>query len=140
LGLNEEALKAVGQWLFTPATGGGRAVRVSATVTANFRIRHWSIIRLQYYSPPNTSPPTLTMRYSPAWGETCGEIDLMVQIGANGVPADVRVVTSEYGPMNDPAIATLGAWRFKPATREGVPVAIGADVALDCEPWPKPLP
>jgi outer membrane biosynthesis protein TonB len=38
MGLDEQAIGAVMQWRFKPGTKDGKAVRVSAQVTVNFRL------------------------------------------------------------------------------------------------------
>jgi TonB family protein len=38
LGLDEEALKAIGQWKFQPGAKNGEAVPVQATIEVNFRL------------------------------------------------------------------------------------------------------
>lgn len=53
-----------------------------------------------------------------------GEVELLVDIGADGAPASVVVSkTSGHPVLDDAAVAAVRRWRFDPATRGGAPVA-----------------
>ena len=94
--------------------------------------------RMQFNTPPNASPAVLRLSFLPIWGETCRDFVLRLQIGADGVPADVRVLRGTNEATREEAIETVKSWRFKPASLNRLPVASSAEVALTCEPWPAP--
>jgi TonB family protein len=59
MGLDEEAIEAVKQWRFEPATRNGQPVPVMINVEVNFRFHDMPVISPMLYSPPASSakPP-----------------------------------------------------------------------------------
>jgi TonB family protein len=56
LGLDETAVAAVSDWLFTPGKKDGKPVEVQATIEVSFRMledaRHWSLSGAHFTVPP----------------------------------------------------------------------------------------
>jgi TonB family protein len=60
-----------------------------------------------------------------------GEVILSVTIGADGTTRDVKVVQPLGLGLDEKAVDAVRAWRFQPGTKDGVPVAVIAQVALN---------
>src|SRR5688572_16882539 len=61
-----------------------------------------------------------------------GEVVLTIEITAEGTVANPRVRKSldrEHG-LDEAAIEAAGRWRFKPATKDGQPVAVVAELII----------
>ena len=83
----------------------------------------------------DTPPPDYPLQYLCAGAG--GEVTLVVQIGADGAPADVRVeYASRHPELDAAAIAAVRTWRFKPATSRGKPVATKIRVPVKFTPPP----
>jgi protein TonB len=54
-----------------------------------------------------------------------------VTIGTDGIPSDIRVSRSLQQDLDANAIAAVRQWRFRPAIREGAPVAINAQIEIN---------
>jgi TonB family protein len=52
-------------------------------------------------------------------------------VGTDGVPQDVKVVRGLGFGLDEKAIEAVEGWRFKPATRDGVPLAVPAQVEVN---------
>ena len=57
-----------------------------------------------------------------------GSVVLAFEIAPNGLPSDIKVVERLDPGLDQNAVSALGQWQFKPATREGKPVAVAAKV------------
>lgn len=94
-------------------------------------------------APPAPPPPTLEppqpidvrVAYPPG-GEGRHTVVVEVAVGADGFVHGVSVVR---GPplFSDAALQQAKGWRFRPATRDGVPVAARLRFAVDFEPAPE---
>lgn len=60
-----------------------------------------------------------------------GKVELRVEVGADGKVADVRVLSATLpGVFDDAAVTAARAWTFKPALRDGKPVAAAVKVPV----------
>jgi TonB family protein len=101
-----------------PGSGGGfgnGAYRVGNGVTAPIAI---------YKPEPEYSEEARKAKYS-------GEVILAVVIDAKGLPTDIRVVHSLGLGLDEQAIKAVQQWRFKPGTKDGKPVAVQAQIAVN---------
>ena len=79
---------------------------------------------------PGVHPPQVLKEVKPAFPPTAGvrrvdgRIGVRVIVRPDGVPGAVVVVDSMSPSMDKAAVAAVGAWRFKPATLDGAPVAV----------------
>ena len=59
-----------------------------------------------------------------------GKMVLSIVVDANGNVGDVKVMNSLEPSLDDNAVRTVRTWTFKPATRDGVPVAVRVTVEI----------
>ena len=80
-------------------------------------------------TPPPAYPPEL------ACFDRGGTVGLLMQIGVDGAPADIRVETSSGHPQLDQsATEAVESWKFRPATRNGNPIATDLRVPVTFSP------
>lgn len=60
-----------------------------------------------------------------------GTAVLSVEIGADGVPRNIQVVRGLGLGLDDNAVAAVSTWRFQPATKEGAPVPVAAQIEVN---------
>lgn len=60
-----------------------------------------------------------------------GVVGLLLVVGKDGRPYDIRVRQSLGMGLDEKAIEAVGRWRFKPATLNGQPVATQIEVEVD---------
>lgn len=63
-------------------------------------------------------------------GQQQGNVLLIGRIDREGNVQDLRMISASFQGFVDPALAAVRAWRFKPATRDGKPVEIAANVGV----------
>ncbi len=63
-------------------------------------------------------------------GQQQGNVLLIGRIDREGRVQDLRMIAASYQGFIDPALAAVRAWQFKPATRDGKPVEIAANVGV----------
>ena len=80
-------------------------------------------------TPPPAYPPEL------ACFDRGGTVGLLMQIGVDGAPADIRVETSSGHPQLDQsATEAVESWKFRPATRNGNLIATDLRVPVTFSP------
>jgi len=83
------------------------------------------------------SQPVPIFRPEPEYSEEArkakwqGEVGLRVIIDANGTPVDIRVTRSLGLGLDEKAIEAVTKWRFKPAMKDGKPVAVSANIVVN---------
>lgn len=63
-------------------------------------------------------------------GQQQGNVLLIGRIDREGNVQDLRMIAASFQGFVDPALAAVRSWRFKPATRDGKPVEIAANVGV----------
>ena len=53
-----------------------------------------------------------------------GFVDIVWIVGVDGKPTDIDVVESSHSGFELPAVDALKKWKFKPAKKNGVPIAL----------------
>jgi TonB family protein len=85
----------------------------------------------------DVSAPTLLTKVEPEYPDSAraeklqGTTVLAVTIGTDGIPGDIRVARSLQQDFDANAIVAVRQWRFRPAIREGAPVAVNAQVEIN---------
>ena len=59
-----------------------------------------------------------------------GNVNLVARIDKEGKIQNLLPLASSFQPLVEPAIAAVEKWRFKPATRDGKPVDIAANIGV----------
>jgi TonB family protein len=60
-----------------------------------------------------------------------GEVELEIVVRRDGSVGDVRILRGLGGGLNDRAVQAVRQWRFSPAQRQGVPVDVIVEVAVE---------
>jgi TonB family protein len=63
-------------------------------------------------------------------GQQQGNVLLIGRIDREGNVQDLRMIAASFQGFIEPALAAVRAWHFKPATRDGKPVEIAANVGV----------
>lgn len=99
-------------------------------------------------APPSVPPTQPLARNTPppvypealACDGVGGQVVLQLEIGADGRPASMRVLTSSSeAELDEAAIAAVRNWEFAPATTNGQPVTSNIQVPVTFSP-PNPRP
>jgi TonB family protein len=87
--------------------------------------------------PRDVTPPVPTYRPEPSYtlqarhDKIEGGVTLWIVVDAQGNVTDVREVSKPLGEgLDEKAIETVKTWKFKPATRNGVPVPVRVTVEI----------
>ncbi len=76
-------------------------------------------------------PPAPIVRHDPPPKRgKLGDVVVRIVIDANGFVKDPKVIKSLDPDRDESAILAVKTWRFRPGTRQGVPVAVSADIAF----------
>jgi TonB family protein len=52
-------------------------------------------------------------------------------VGTDGNPRDIKVVKSLGNALDEKAMNAVKTWKFEPATKDGVPVAVQIRIEVD---------
>lgn len=83
------------------------------------------------------SAPGITFRVEPGYSEEAraaklqGAVVLALIVDRNGLPRSIRVVKSLGMGLDEKAIEAVRKWRFKPGTKDGVPVPVHATIEVN---------
>ena len=76
------------------------------------------------------SPPRVVYQEEPEYSDKArkkkiqGTVELSAVVGADGNVHDVKIEHSAEASLDRQAVAALKKWKFKPATKDGEPVAV----------------
>jgi TonB family protein len=140
--LDEKAVEAVSQWRFKPGTKNGVPVAVGAQADVEFRL--FNDAQRAAASPAgNATPPSLVSKVEPEYTKEArkkkfsGNVLLSLIVGTDGIPRDIKVVSPLGLGLDEKAMEAVSKWRFKPGTRNGVPVPVKAQAEVSfklCNP------
>jgi TonB family protein len=60
-----------------------------------------------------------------------GTVLVSVVIGADGVPGQIELVRGAGFGLDEKAAEAVSKWRFKPATKDGAPVRVKAQIEVN---------
>ena len=81
----------------------------------------------------DTPPPEYPAQL--ACDDIGGTVGLIMEIGVDGSPVNIRVENSSGQPaLDQSAMDTVGTWTFRPATRNGKPVTTDLRVPVTFDP------
>ncbi|TWI11613.1 energy transducer TonB [Aerolutibacter ruishenii] len=81
----------------------------------------------------DTSPPDYPLDL--ACSQVGGSVELLVTVGPEGTPTDIRVArTSKVPALDASAEAAVRNWKFRPATRNGQPTTAKLQVPVKFTP------
>ena len=63
-------------------------------------------------------------------GQQQGNVLLIGRIDREGNVQNLRMISASFQGFVEPALAAVRAWRFKPATRDGKPIDVAANVGV----------
>lgn len=147
---SEAAVECVRQWKYEPASSNGEPIAVWFTINVVFRLAGMpdeAMLPMQTYSEEalvacyGTADPSRVEPYdTPAErisGEELegkglrGQVTVTFDICRDGSVRGGMIEGTTDLRLSSPAIATVRKWRFRPATRDGAPVASTGRVTFD---------
>jgi len=144
-GLDENALLAVRDWRFVPAMRNGGAVEATAQLDVEFSLRNAELNELIANDMatrigPDVTPPQIVHRVEPQYpasttrGRAAAAVVLDTVIPEDGTPKIVRVIQSVDWEVDEIAINALKQWRFSAAMKDGRPVKVRMNIAVNFRP------
>jgi len=113
-------LVVTGLWV---VSGRGRGVEPGTLVQLGDR----GVVAPEALLSPTPVPPSLAVRLGVE-----GAVELRVLVDENGAVIDAEVVRGAKD-LNEAAVASVKGWRYRPATKDGVPVRVWIPVAIRFE-------
>ncbi len=140
--LDAAAVRCAGVWHYKPATQDGKPVDVGWNATVQWRLHPSANETL-----PSPLPGHVCRNYphGAVWDEAQGSVRVRFRIAADGTVKDAVVDKSTgNSDLDQAALACVGAWQYKPATRDGVAVdwdwEANVNWYLGSTPPPPPAP
>jgi len=144
-GLDQNALVAVRDWHFVPETVNGKPIEATTRVDVEFSLKNAELNELIANDMatrigPGVTQPQVVHRADPVYPENTaspkrdGSVVLDAVIPENGTPHVIRVIRSLDWQFDEIAINALKEWRFSPAIKDGEPVKVRMNVAVEFTP------
>lgn len=140
--LDQSAIGAVSLWVFAPGTRDGVAVPVVVEIEISFALRD-NPGRPDFDSPqvakkgdaglvmPQVIDDPKPRYHAEAMREAIsGVVVLDCIVDRDGSVSDVRVATPLDPRLDAEAVGALRSWRFKPGTKDNVPVPVQVQVEM----------
>jgi len=86
-----------------------------------------------YYAGSDVTLPVLLAKYEPP-SDTAGTILMVVTIDAKGTPVNPKIWHGMDAEHNLLAMQAITKWRYRPATQNGKPVPVTAQLELHFQP------
>lgn len=96
-----------------------------------------------YHIGRDVSQPKLLHKVEPTYSEEAraasisGTVAVYIEIGPNGFPRNIRVTRGLDPGLDQSAIDAVRQWQFQPATKDGQPVTVEANIELTFSPLPQ---
>lgn len=147
--LVKAALDAVQHWQYQPTFLNGEPVEVATEIDVNFSLADGAASTgLAEAGNPQVSngpglqagvvtPPVPTYKPDPPYTQEArkakieGIVTLAITIDAQGDVTDCQVTDGLDKGLDQQAITTVRTWKFKPALRNGIPVAVRVSVVVN---------
>lgn len=145
--LDQNAVSAVSQWRFAPASQNGVPMEQTVTTSVNFRLLSPSQLAqpvarpLQNSGPPANPPvdsrPVILYKVEPVYPEQAsnarhqGTVVLSALAGADAQFHDMKVLRSLGLGMDEAALEAVKQWKFKPAMQNGQPVDYQVNIEVN---------
>jgi TonB family protein len=90
-----------------------------------------------YRAGDSFTSPTLIFKVEPEYTQEAraarieGTVILSIEVDAKGIPQNIKLLRSFAPGLEQKAIDAVSRWRFRPAMRDGQPVAITAQVEVN---------
>jgi TonB family protein len=143
VGLDEKAIAAVGQWRYG-STRNVNALQHRRVVEIPFRLKPagpWvlaaSVFSAQLSSGAVATTKPELLQYAAPDPAVCSAheyVEVNLQIGSDGVPADIQIAADAAGGLRDGVLKAVQSWRFRAATRNGSDSPGSGRVLLECHP------
>jgi len=134
-------VEAVGKWRFKPGTENNKARPAKGTIVLECRPGGAPAVQTPdtntFRVGNGVTAPVPIFRPEPQYSEEArkaklqGEATLAVVVDANGKISDIRVVKPLGFGLDEEAAAAVLQWRFRPATKDGIPVRVAAAIAVN---------
>lgn len=149
------AMEAVKQWVYKPYLLNGEPVDVETTITVNFALSNSPGQQPPSPPPPPPSadnnstnegvyhvggsvrPPVVTYSPDPQYTEAArkaklsGTVIVGLIVDSNGVPQNVHITKGLASDLDEKAVEAVQQYRFNPATKNGEPVPVALNVAVN---------
>jgi periplasmic protein TonB len=89
-----------------------------------------------YHSGGSVTLPVPTRKVEPEFSEEArkaranGIVVIYVEIGPDGKPRNLRVARSFGMGLDEKALEAVSQWLFRPGTKNGKPVTVGANIEV----------
>jgi len=130
---DEEAIRAVKQWVFKPATLNGAPVPATVSVELTFARQSAPTV---YRIEDGLTAPVATRRVNPIYPPAVaregiiGTVLLEGVVRTDGTIGGILVKQSADTRLDSEAIRALSAWQFKPGELAGAPVAVIVQIEM----------
>jgi TonB family protein len=141
-GLDQNALLAVRDWRFVPARQHGIAIEATTLIDVEFSLRNAELNEsiandMATRIGPGVLPPQIVHRVEPSYSlkslqsKPDGSVVLDAVILEDGTAKIVRVIRSLGWELDEVAVNALKEWRFSPAIKDGAPVRVRMNIAVN---------
>jgi len=144
------ASEAARKWKFVPDFQNGKPVDAQTVATFDFQLLgDQPVVGARYYAPKapppigevtkvgnGIEPPRALYHPDPEYTQSArsdgveGKVLLALVVSREGMPRDIQVKKSLRPDMDEQAIRSVMQWRFAPATKGRVPLAVAINVEV----------
>ncbi|MEM6797041.1 MAG: energy transducer TonB, partial [Acidobacteriota bacterium] len=151
--VNQAALEAFRTWQFLPAQRGGQPIETTYRVAFRFTLEAETPPPAPESPPPaparellplsngeGIEPPTRLATPLPRYPQSAwatgvtGDVVLEVEVDREGRVGEVTLLRGLPHGLSEAAIEAVVRWRFRPATRQGEPIAVRHRVTIRFAP------